>query len=326
MSGPSNKWSWHSPPPVAKAAEFVRYVGPGWDAAQGKREAIESHTHMPLPVGIPIARDANEPPPPPLPQPTEAELRQRLAETVTLADEARAQADAAQAAHRRSKELIESRKVELASFDGLQDEITAATVAGLREGDGRYDLPDELKDRSTQRDHAKAALFAAESAEQVLQDDVAQARDRLRVREQARYVAASALLAITAESIAVEIVELEAKIIKLQGKLLGFDGLSAGAPSTMGAVTRDTLFELGRIATPEQRAPWVAAAEALYRDPQAPLVVDDPQPPLPPLNLVVVTPHVAQAQAARKAAEAQAAAQATDRPDETNELPEPGAA
>jgi hypothetical protein len=111
--------------------------------------------------------DAKQPaitPPPPLPAPNEAELRARLREAITAENQALADRDCAAAVHRRSVELVENRKAQLASFAGLDAEVTQATVAGLRSGDGRYDLPDALRAKQIAREQAKRDLEAAEAA------------------------------------------------------------------------------------------------------------------------------------------------------------------
>jgi hypothetical protein len=243
-----------------------------------------------------------------------------------LADEAQAQHDAAQAAHHRAVQNLESRKAELASFDELEASVTAHTVEALRDTGRSTDLPPDLRERISAREAARAALFAATVAEQVLQDDVAQTRDRLAVRNKAVDAAMLPVLALPAEGIAAEIHEHDAESKRLRAKLLGFDRICADHPAAMPGAVRDLLFNSRQVGSPQQLAPWQAAAAKLRADPDAIVEIEDPGPPSPPApspirQVAVVAAaferrrvHEAEAQAAR---EAEAAAPQTEGTDET---------
>jgi hypothetical protein len=186
------KWSWTDPhAPISKAADFVRHVGPGW-AETGKVDRTDPTFHQPLfdPSMVPQPG----PPPEPVPQPSELELRDRLKTALAVEQEATTALDNAQAAHERAKALVQTSSQELVKFDSLEAEIAADTTEALRTGSGRYSLPNEVEDKLVAREVAKAAWAAAGTSEQQLADDVAQARDKLRVRQRITHAAMVPLL------------------------------------------------------------------------------------------------------------------------------------
>jgi hypothetical protein len=87
---PETSWEKLDPrAPVARAADFVNRIGPGWTAAQGRVDAADGTWHQPLPVAVPIARDAREVRPEPPPVPSELELRDQLKTSLAAEQEAR---------------------------------------------------------------------------------------------------------------------------------------------------------------------------------------------------------------------------------------------
>jgi hypothetical protein len=322
MVMPETKWEKLAPRvPIQRAEDFLHLVGGGWGAVQGRVEKADGTFHQPFPAGIPVAQPAGPPQERP-PRPSETELRQHLAERVALAVEALAQHDAAITARARASEMRERCTAALTQYDGLDNEITRATVEALCDEAGRPDhLPPALDEKLSARDRARIDLGRAVAAEQVLTDEVASAKDRLTVREQGVHAAALPLLAIPAESIATEIREHEAAIHRLHAKLMGFDMLCAGFPQHMPGNVSDVLFNSGRIAAPEQVQPWADAAKQLRADPDWVVEIADPPEPPPKENLVIVPPWlqalrerdaVVRAEREAQAAREAEAAQVTD--------------
>jgi hypothetical protein len=307
---PSNKWSWHRPPPVAKAAEFVRYVGPGWDAVAGRKEAVESHTYEPLPPAIPIAQPAGPPQEPP-PRPTDLELRDRLKTALGAEQESGIALEHAAEAHQRATALVQQRRAEVEVFANLDGEIDEFTISALR-GDGKADLPDELRQKRADRDHAVAALASAERAQQKLAADLTVARSQRDARSRATHSALVPLLARKAEGYAAQIHDCEAEIKRLEQLLLGFERI-CDSPAHMPESVRGFWFTTlqNRIGTAEHLKPWDDAAQQLRADPDAEVTIADPEPPPPKENLVIVPPWLqalrARDAAVRAAREAEAA-------------------
>jgi hypothetical protein len=162
-----------------------------------------------------------------------------------------------------------------------------------------------VKDRLIAREVAKAAWAAAGTSEQQLADDLAQATDRLRVRTNAVEAAAAMIVTRVADAFAQEIVEHKRQIERLEGLILGFDQYICVNPAATPASVRDIIIGTlsRRIGTPEQRAVWFDAAAKLRADPAMEVVVEDPAPPAPRPNMSHPVPHVAAAQAARRAQE-----------------------
>jgi hypothetical protein len=130
------------------------------------------------------------------------------------------------------------------------------------------------------------------------------------VREKARHVATSAVLAITAEQFAVQISEHQAAIAKLHEKILGF-GRIAASPDTVPAAVR-ALFGFGAplhniVGPPELAVSWRDAADVLKTDPMALVEIGDPPPPAPRPSMSHPVPHVAAALAQQAKARAEQA-------------------
>jgi hypothetical protein len=316
MSGPSNKWEKLDPRvPVQRAEDFLHLVGGGWAAVQGRVEKADPTFHQPLfdPAMLPTPGPPQEPPP----RPSEQMLRDTLRTALAAEQEAKTALDNATQAYQRAQALVQQRNAEVETFAGLDAEITDYMVEALKGGDGRADLTPELQEKQTARDRAVAAVAHAEHAKQVLEDDLAQARDKARVRQQITYGAMLPLLAQAAEQITQEIRDYEAAITKLQSRLMGFDMASAGHPAAMPGDVRDYIFTkmYRRIATPSEVKPWHDACEQLRADPDRVIEIADPEPPPPKENLVIVPPWLqalrardAQVLAEREAEAAQAQA------------------
>jgi hypothetical protein len=311
---PETKWEKLDPRvPVQRAEDFLHLVGDGWAAVKGRVEKVDPTFHQPLfdPAMVPTPG----PTPEPVPPPSEQMLRDMLRTALAAEQETKTTLDNAQAAHERAKALVKTSSQELVKFDCLEAEIAAETTEALRAGSGRYTLPDGVKDKLVAREVAKAAWAAADTAEQQLADDLAQARDRVKVRQQITHAAMLPLLAQAAQVIVADIHDHEAKIVREQSRLMGFDMLSASHPAAMPGDVRDYIFTRmhRRIATPSEVKSWQDACEQLRADPDAQVVIQDPAEPPPAPSLVIIPPVVAQVRAhqaevlAAREAEAQAA-------------------
>jgi len=242
----------------------VNRVGPGWDQARGRSDASENITYPPLfdpRVAYTLPAGPRPEPPPP---PTEAELLARLAEARTANHDAQAALEAAQAAHARAVELVQLRKQELAGFSGFDSEQVEKTVEALRDG-GSQPRVDRM--RRSQREHAKADLVAAETALQVLEDDVAGARARAQLRRQAAIAAGIRVLGLEAERIAARHAELLVQADALIPQLQALDQLSAGSrvplpPAVVAVVRASYASGFRRI----DQSQWQAKLDALLEE------------------------------------------------------------
>jgi hypothetical protein len=321
MSGPSNRWEALDPrAPVLRADDLLRHVGPGW-AETGKADRTDPTFHQPLPAAVPIFRLAGEVPPPPPPPPSELELRDRLRTALAAELEATTKHDNATQAHQRAQALVESRKAAVEAFSALDTEIDTFTVEALR-GDGKADLPDELRQKRADRDHAVAALASAERAEKQLAADLTVACSQRDARYRATHATMLPLLGIEAEKITRGIRDHERAIVRDQSRLIGFDMAAANHPGTMPADVHDYIFTRmhRRVATPAESKPWQDACERLRADPNAAIEIADPLPPAP---VPIEQPHqqavvaAAFARMAQAKAEREAAAAQTEGTDET---------
>lgn len=134
------------------AGAEVRRIGAGWDSPAGSTRN-DPTTHIPL--AIPIG---NEPPPQPrlkLVPPTETELRATLAQAKAARDLTAATLADAEAAADRARHRVARCTERLDSFVTLDAQITKATVAALRSGDGlsHGGMAEEHRQRVSDRGH-----------------------------------------------------------------------------------------------------------------------------------------------------------------------------
>jgi hypothetical protein len=195
--------------------------------------------------------------------------------------EAKKALDHATEAHKRAAAWIEQCKAQVAAFDGLDAEITDHTVEELRR-DGRADLTPELQEKQIARDRAIAAVANAERAEKQLAADLTVARSQRDARYRATHAAIVPLLTIEAEKITKGIRDREAEIAREETRLIGID-MTADRPGSLLPLTHDYIFTKlhGRIPTLGEIKPWRDACERLRADPDAEVVIEQPEPEPP---------------------------------------------
>jgi hypothetical protein len=280
----------------------VRHVGPGWEQAQGKVEALDSEFHHPLPPPVELRLTPGEP----VPTLPEGELRQRLVEALAAESEAQEALDRASAAHQRAEGHLQSCKQTLVSFEGLEAARDAHILEAIRAG-GCPDLPDTLSAQLLAREKARMAFAGANAALLRLTNELADAQTRLAERTKFVEEAAAWIVARPADVIAQEIRVLRREIERRYGLLLGFDGYIGCCPAALPGSVSELIRGLlqGRIGTKEERAVWHDAAKRLRDNPMAEVTVSDPEPPPARPTMVVVTPYVAAVQAAQAQARAE---------------------
>jgi hypothetical protein len=265
--------------PMARAE--TNRIGDGWNDPLGRVARDDRGSYMPLTIpGAEPAPQVMEPPPAP---PTEDELREVLAERIasmrSSADRvAEAETHAELAAH-----LVENCKLEVAAFDGLDDEATAAVIEGLRGGSGKFD-PADVRRRRLERETARDDLTAAQNAKRLLDADLADARTNAETARKAANAAATALLGLAAEAMAKRVRDLDDEAARTREALIGFDRLNSGTDQPLPPVVFDVISgDNALLMKPVDSTAWRNALDALLADPTAKVAVTIPErrPPAP---------------------------------------------
>jgi hypothetical protein len=231
---------------------------------------------QPAPAAVVVPLSPPTPQAPALPQ-DESALRVMIAAAIEARGEAQASLRLSEAAHERAERHIERCRTALAVFAQLDEQITAATVQQLVDGDRpRIDLSDGLREKLTERSRAEADLQAAERAVGVLRRhraDVSVAVGKAVTEVQRLGIAVLAVQAIAdAQRLEAMITETRSGLVEL----LKFDMLSTANRSTVPTQVLDALRHHGRqfdvdLNTTDQadREPWASRLAQLIEDPQA---------------------------------------------------------
>jgi hypothetical protein len=226
-----------------------------------------------LPPGLRRAGDPALETPPAPPAPTEAALREVLTQCIAAKSFADANLQRAQETSDRAAKHAERCRGGLASFTGLDDEITAAAVEALRGGEGRprHDFNDELRRRAASRDVAKADADAATRAEQVLARDLEQTKADAPAAAKAARTAAVAVAGVAAARKAERHDELVAEAARIREGLAGFDRAATGSGATIPhgvlRVLRDPRNSINLMREIDASA-WQAVIDRLLTDPE----------------------------------------------------------
>jgi hypothetical protein len=228
-------------------------------------------TYSPLQAPGALEHGWSPPAPPPKAPPTEAERREVLEQCVIAARFAADNVDRAHETHERAVRHVERCREALAEFDGLDQQITDATVEALRSGDGRprVDNDDPLRRRVIERDLAQADLRAAEHALAVLFDALTDAQADAAAATKAANIAAAEIVALTAEAMAQDILDREAETQRQRELLYGFDKVATAAGLRTPQIVLQVYGDTKRFLRPVEGAPWLAARDALLADPAA---------------------------------------------------------
>ena len=215
----------------------------------------------------------------PDPLPTEDGLRDELAGRCprNFADD---NVRRAREVHERSKCHLADCEARLRSFDGLDEEIGAATVAQLAdEHRSRIELPDALRFKQSARSLAQDDLRAATQAERTLAAALEEAQREAASASQKARIAVVRLTHLRAEELAIEALTLEARATVLRELVLAADSVAVKP----GPAMRHLAADGQRYLRPVDRSGWQRAREALLADPDT--SIDIPLPELPPLML-----------------------------------------
>jgi hypothetical protein len=248
----------------------INVISPPLDTAS-RTIRDDGHAYEPLwaPGGNPPA--PSQPSPPPAPAPTEAELREVLTQCIAARDFADANRQRAQETSDRAAKHAQRCRGSLASFTGLDEEISAETIAKLRdEHCARIELSPEMLRRMASRDVAKADADAATSAEKVLAADLTEARTEAEAAARAARTAAVAVLAIEAVRKAERHDALLSEAAGLREELAQFDRIATGSGTPIpAAVLRVLRVNDVNMARHRDASQWRAALEALLIDANA---------------------------------------------------------
>ena len=260
----------------------VNRVGGGWDTG-GAVDRADRTTYLPLAIPIAGAGTAQlvEVPKPP---PSEQQLRATLAQVITAMQFANAQLDRSSATHQRSIKHAEHCREHLQTFDGLDDQITAQTIAALQSGDGRPrgGQDDELRQRIAERDVARANATASERAQRLLSEALVDASDDAAKAALAARRAALAVAAVEAAKLAQRVIDLEDEAKRTRERVYGFDRLAVNShlalpPALHAVLWADDGHQLRRA----DSSSWQAAIDQLLTDASAEVSIEIP-PPAPP--------------------------------------------
>jgi hypothetical protein len=234
------------------------------------------------PLGPPVASSSTWTPPPPKPVPSEAALRQQLADAITARSDATTTLQRAEAAHERAERQLQQCRKRLADVAVLHQEMTARTIAALRDGKPvAAAMTEELPDQQ----RAQLEAQTAEQALVVFRQERASAAQRLGNLARSIDALVAQVLAHRAHDLARVCLELEAEIARRRVALLAFDRLATPAriPLTF-EIQRVIGQTTSRPLRPDELQAWTDAAAQLREDAEA--AVEIALPPLEPIAIM----------------------------------------
>jgi hypothetical protein len=242
-------------------------------------------------------RQAPEPARPLPAPPTEVELRAELEQAIGRRREADAALHETEALHERGQRHVARCRTALSRYATLNMEIEDYTIDALREGDGRAELPEELRTKLNERGVAEIQLIAAERAAQnILREravaskaagDAAKKIEALSVR----------VLAFEAERLAQRHAELQARAAAIRKSLAGFDRLATSHKVGLPFAVQHALSGDSYALYAPDLAPWmemearlrenamaeveIRLREAVIEEPPRPMISAGPPQPSP---------------------------------------------
>ena len=218
--------------------------------------------------------------------PTEQQLRADLRAARDAYRQAVIERDTAATVAARARAHLDHCAAELSGFGGLDDQIAEFTTEALRQAEQRprIDLPDQLRDRLTDRERARVEHGAAERAFATLSAELHQAKARADEMQRRAYAAANAMLAIEGERLAEHRSGLLAEADRITTSLFAAD--KAGI-KLRGSALAALYSQRDQFARLQDTSAWVSAREELLSDPQARVVVRLPDAPPPDVAPVV---------------------------------------
>ena len=266
----------------------VNRTGPGWNSGATRDDGVVYH-----PLTIPIAGagtpQLTEPAPP---APSEDQLRGALQRAITAKAFSDDQLSRAEGTADRAAAYVAQCRARLASYDGLDDAITAATIAALQSETGKPDPDGELHHQQAAREAARGAVQAAERVARVLVEALTDARADAERAVQAARKAAVGVAAIEAERLAEHVIALEDEAKRTREAVYGFDRIAVAAGQRLPPASRAVVWSGGDDGHTMRRvdsSAWLAAINQLLADATAAVSIEipEPTPPRPSYSLEV---------------------------------------